>query len=84
MVLGTIIEDIQDIVNKGSFREFSITFGETPAFAEAVAVVIRVVIKDYHILELLVKCNLFKKNINHEKLTNHIVKAITERLREKK
>ena len=83
MVSATLIGDIKDVLNKGSFREFSISFDGTPAFAEAEAIIIRVVTKDYHILELLVKCNLFKKKLDHEQLANHLVKAIVERLEKK-
>ena len=67
MVLVTITGDIRNVIKKGSFIEYSITFDGTPAFAEAEAeafaeafaeaeaVIICVVTKDYHILELLVK-----------------------------
>ena len=80
MVLATINDDMRSIILKGSFIEFSITFDGTPAFAEAEAVIIRVVTKDYHILELLVKCNLFKHKLNSTQLANHIVKTITHKL----
>ena len=79
MVTKTITGDIWDILNKGSFSEFSITFDGTPAFAEAEAVIIRVVTKDYHILELLVKCNLFSKKLNDIELGSHIESTITNR-----
>ena len=36
--------------------------------------------KDYHILELLVKCNLLKHKLNSTQLANHIVKTITHNL----
>ena len=58
---------------------FSITFDGTPAFVEADVVIIRVITKDYHILELLVKCNLFSKKLNGIELGNHIVSTITNR-----
>ena len=80
MVLTTITDDIKNVIKKGSFIEYSVTFDGTPSFAEAEAVIIRVVTKDYHILELLVKCNLFKSKLNSVQLANHIVKTITQRL----
>ena len=79
MVMETLIDNIKTILHEGSFDEFSITFDGTPAFAEAEAVVIRVVTKDYHVLELLVQCNLFDKKLNGSELGNHIIKTIIDR-----
>ena len=58
---------------------YSVTFDGTPAFAEAEAVIIRVVTMNFEILELLVKCNLFKQKLKGVELANHIVSTITER-----
>ena len=80
MIMTTLREDIRMILSKGSYTEFSLTFDGTPAFAEAEAVIIRVVTKEFKILELLVRCNLFKKKLDGIKLANHIVSTITSRL----
>ena len=76
MVMTTLVEDIRKVVNQGSFKEFSLTFDGTPAFAEAEAVIIRVVTRDYNIVELPVKCNLFKNKLNSKLLASHILKTI--------
>ena len=44
----------------GCFNEFSVTFDGTPSFAEAEAIVIRCVTKTWKVIEILVKCSLFK------------------------
>ena len=80
MIMATIKEDTRKILNDGSYPEFSLTFDGTPAFAEAEAIIIRVVTKEYKILELLVKCNLFKEKLNGVQLANHIVSTIKSRL----
>ena len=62
-VLDTIIERLRFIISgDASFDEYSITFDGTPSFAEAEAITICFVTKEYHVVELLVKCSLFKKN----------------------
>ena len=81
MVMNTLIDDIRNVVGKGSFAEFSLTFDGTPAFAEAEAIIIRVVTRDYHIVELLVKCTLFRNKLNSKQLANHILSTIIERLK---
>ena len=80
MIVATIKEDIRNLLSEGCHAEFSLTFDGTPAFAEAEAIIIRVVTKDYKILELLVKCNLFKMKLNGIQLGNHIVSTITSEL----
>ena len=79
MVMDTLTEDIRLVLQKCCYREFSITFDGTPAFAEAEAVIIRVVTTDFEVLELLVKCNLFKHKLDGVQLANHIVSTIIER-----
>ena len=64
MVMTTLISDIRRVLNNGSYQIFLVTFNETPAFVEAKAIIIRVVTRDYHIVELLIKCNLFKHKLN--------------------
>ena len=79
MVMKTLVKDIQRVLHYCTYIEFSITFDGTPAFAEAEAIIIRVVTHDYKILELLVKCNLFKHKLKGDHLANHIISTITER-----
>ena len=67
-------------MSKGSYQEFSVSFDGTPTFAEAEAIIIRVVTRDYHIVELLVKCNLFKHKLNAKQLANHMLSTIIDRL----
>lgn len=63
-----------------AFNEYSITFDGTPSFAEAEAIVLRFVTKDYNVIELLVKCSLFKKKLNAQELGSHVVDTIVNRL----
>ena len=81
MVLATINDGMRSIILKGSFINFAITFDGTPAFAEVV--IICVVTKDYHIIELLVKCNFFKHKLNNAQIANRIVKTIAHELGKK-
>ena len=80
-VLDTIIERLRFIISgDSSFDEYSITFDGTPSFAEAEAITLRFVTKEYHVVELLVKCSLFEEKLNGEKLGNHVVDTIVNRL----
>ena len=80
-VLDTIIERLCYIIGSdASFDEYSITFDGTPSFAEAEAITIHFVTKEYHVVELLVKCSLFEKKLDSEKLGNHVVDTIVNRL----
>ena len=80
-VLDAIIDRLRFIIGGDtSFDEYSITFDGTPSFAEAEAIIIRFVTKEYHVVELLVKCSLFEEKLNEENLGNRVVDTIIKRL----
>lgn len=76
-----ITERIRDILaGHGCYDEFAVTFDGTPSFAEAEAVIVRIVTKDGVILELLVCCGLYEKKLNAENLKCHVIDTITNRV----
>lgn len=76
-----IIKQIRDIVGgNGSFDEYAVTFDGTPSFAEAEAVVVRVVTKDWNVIEILVRCGLYGKKLNSDELKSHVIDTITNQV----
>jgi len=58
------------------FPEFGIIFDGTPSFAEAEAVKIRLVRKDFVVIELLIKLSCFKRKLNSNNIVNHLIDTI--------
>ena len=80
-ILNSLIQRIRSILcGGGCFPEYSVIFDGTPSFAEAEAVVIRCVTKNWEVIELLVRCSLFKNKLNSETLANHILDTIVNRV----
>jgi len=79
-LLETLVLRIRQILSgEGCYDEFGVTFDGTPSFAEAEAIVFRVVTKDWEVVEILVRCGLYRKKLDKEELSSHIIDAITTR-----
>lgn len=79
-VLKTLVQRICQILSgDGCYDEFGCTFDGTPSFAEAEAITIRIVTKDWEVIELLVRCGLYKRKLDSSALTSHIIDTITKR-----
>ena len=76
-LLDTLLEEIREtICGDACYDEFSICFDGTPSFAEAEAVAIRVVTKDHHIRQFVIRVGLYDKKLDANNLKKHIIHAI--------
>ena len=79
-LLGTLqLRNRQILSGNGVYDEFGVTFDGTPSFEEAEAIIVRVVTKDWEILEILVRCGLYERKLSATELSSHIIEAITVR-----
>ena len=62
------------------FDEYSVTFDGTRSFTEAEAIVICCITKRWEVIEVLVRCSLFKKKLNGLTLANHVIDTIVNRV----
>ena len=76
-----LTQRIQNILGgAGCYDEFAVTFDGTPSFAEAEAIVVRIVSKDWDVIELLVRCGLYAKKLDANELKSHLIDTITNRV----
>ena len=78
-VLQLLIDKIRMLKEK-DFPEYSPSIDGTPGFAEAECVIMMFVTKQYQIVEMFTMVGLFKRKLNLENLTSHLLQTINERL----
>lgn len=79
-LLDIMIDECRRFLHNDCFKEYSIIFDGTPTFAKCEAIMIRVVTRQYHIYQLVVKVSIFEKNLKHEELANHLLTTLQLRL----
>ena len=79
-VHGTMLDDLAKIIHYVCCPYYSSTIDGTHAMAEAEAIILPIVTKDWNITELLVRLKLFKKKVTAEEIDNHPVEGKFTRL----
>ena len=65
-VLGTMLDDFAKIIHYVCYPEYSSTIDGATATAEEESIILRLVTKDWKIIDLLVRLKLFQKNVTAE------------------
>ena len=64
------------LILKESFPQFGLSIDGTLSFAEAECVIVRLVTRDYKIVELTVKLSFFKGKVTSSQLASHILSTM--------
>ena len=80
LLLENQIEEMILLFKNKCFENYSTIFDGTPSFADAEAIILRMVTKDYRIIQVVVRVALFDKSLDANALCHNILSCISYRL----